>query len=112
MRCTSVGDTGSGNQLKVLPADNTKMYIIHGILLYVSNTAGTAASYNSIGWTDFWTSTNQNMAVYITPSVVGAENLAVMGLNLPIMPGTEVFIVSDAAPASRSVRLFYTEVNV
>lgn len=109
MKCVNAGDQ-LGTSLEVLPGDPNKVYIIHAVIMFVSNDAGTTASYLAMYFNEYSTGKWINFPVYLSPSTVNQQSLSISGLNQPCMPGQPIYIICDAAPKDRTVRVFYSEV--
>lgn len=96
----------------IVPAESGKMYVIQGVVLMGKNTAGTAGSYLSLSWLDFWTDAERILSVYPDPSVVNTKQEVFLPLNIPTKPGTGIRLYADDNFSIWNCRLFYTEANL
>lgn len=106
------GDAGNAAALNLIDGDPNTVVVIHKVLMSVSNTGVTTATYVALYWTDFWTGETQNLSLAVTPSSSNTTQIVIDGLNLPAMPNKPVYIQCDNAPSWRKGQVIYTEVKI
>lgn len=109
-RVAILNNNTAGDQV-VLAGDSNKYRIITGYFLSSRNDAGTAATQIYIQVTDYWTGAVYAVdAVNLTANAVNSDKSRQHGLCIPVMPGKDIMLCEDAAPAWKMLTLFYVEI--
>lgn len=102
----------TANLAEILPAQAGKSYIIHAYRVYGCNNAGTACQNVSLNIKEYFSGKDVYLETLgLVANQVDVQRQNMNGLNVMTYPSSPVTLYSDAAPAYRSITLYYSEVD-